>query len=235
MTLPRTIPTASNRFRSVNDPSLSELSKNPIKYRLRDTPGHGKLREPQGLSTLRAMLLSKTDSKHAAVSNGDKLRGVIFMVDTAALTEEDILRDTAAYLHDVLMVLQKRALKQSAKGTASQASMDIPLLVAANKQDLFTALPPGSVREKLELEIDRIRKSRSKGLLDASADLADGNGDGEDEILGGDSGGDKFTFKLVQDEVGVRVDVIGGAVKGDADGQLGSGVMRWEEWIGMRL
>jgi signal recognition particle receptor subunit beta len=159
-----------------------------------------------------------------------KLRGVIFTVDTAALSEAEALRDTASYLYDVLLVLQRRALS---KGKSSlKAASEIPVLVAANKQDLFTALPPGSAREKLETEIDRIRKSKSKSLTDASVDS--GLGEGEDDILGSSDTQDTFSFKLFEDEIGVKVDVVGGAVKGD-ESDLGSGVRKWEEWIGQCL
>lgn len=217
--LPPSIPTASNRYRSVNDPSLKEISRNPIKYRLKDTPGHGKLRESQGLSQL--LLMSKSKEPNT------RLRGVIFVVDTAALSEDEALRDTASYLHDVLLILQKRALNRGK--SSSKLATEIPVLVAANKQDLFTALPPGSVREKLQAEIDRIRKTKSKGLMDAGAV------DTEEDILGNDDGLDNFSFKLLEDEVGVTVDVIGGAVKEDNKEDLGSGVQKWEEWIGMCL
>ncbi|KAJ5617471.1 hypothetical protein N7537_002585 [Penicillium hordei] len=219
VTLPPTVPTGSNRYRSVNDPSLKEATRNPIKYRVKDTPGHGKLRASQGIAELQAMSQSK-DIK-------TRLRGVVFMVDTAALVDEATLRDAATYLHDVLLFLQKRARN----GSSSKRTTDIPVLVAANKQDLFTALPPGAVREKLEAEIDRIRKSKTKGLLDASADteLED-----EEEILGNDEQ-EAFSFKLLEHEVGVKVDVVGGAVKGDLQEEFGSGVRRWEEWVGMCL
>lgn len=160
-----------------------------------------------------------------------RARGVIFVVDTAALTQDETLRDTASYLHDALLALQRRALS---KGKAAlKVAGEVPVLVAANKQDLFTALPPGSVREKLESEIDRIRKSRSKGLMDASVDS--GTGEGEDEILGNDNVQDPFTFKFLEEEVGIKVDVVGGVVKGDDEENIGSGVRRWEEWIGQRL
>lgn len=218
-----TVPTASNRFRSVNDPSLKEISKNPLRYNVRDTPGHGKLRGPQGVAQLHMMSTTK-DAR-------SKVRGVVFAVDTAALSQDETLRDTAIYLHDILMVLQKRALSRGK--SCLIAAGEIPVLVAANKQDLFTALPPGSVREKLESEIDRIRKSKSKGLMDASVDS--GTGEGEEEILGNDNVRDKFTFKLLEDEVGINVDVVGGAVKGDDDQNVGSGVRRWEEWVGQCL
>ncbi|CAG7938431.1 unnamed protein product [Penicillium salamii] len=217
-TLPPTVPTASNRYRSDNDPSLKEAIRNPIRYRVRDTPGHGKLRVSQGLAELRAMALSK-DIK-------TKLRGVLFMVDTAALVDESTLRDTATYLHDVLLVLQKRAKN----GSSSKRTTEIPLLVAANKQDLFTALPPGAVKEKLEAEIDRIRQSKNKGLLDA----AETEVEDEEEILANDDQ-ETFSFKLLEFETGIKVEVVGGAVKGDQEEEFGSGVRRWEEWVGMCL
>ncbi|KAL4916896.1 signal recognition particle receptor beta subunit-domain-containing protein [Aspergillus aurantiobrunneus] len=224
--LPVSIPIASNKYRSVNDPSLKETHRNPIKYRVRDTPGHGKLRGSQGFSELLSMSTSK-DTK-------SKLRGILFMVDTAAISETEALRDTASYLYDMLLLLQKRALQ---RGKSSiQAAAEIPVLVAANKQDLFTALPPGSVREKLEAEIDRIRKYKSKGLMDASADA--GEGDGEDEILGSYDVKDVFSFKVFEEEIGVNVEVVGGAVKGDERDErdeVGAGVRRWEEWIGQCL
>jgi signal recognition particle receptor subunit beta len=221
--LPVSVPIASNKYRSVNDPSLKEGHRNPIKYRVRDTPGHGKLRGSQGLSEL----ISMSESKETK----SKLRGVLFMVDTAAIPETEALRDAASYLYDVLLILQRRALK---RGKSSlKAAAEIPVLIAANKQDLFTALPPGSVREKLEAEIDRIRKSRSKGLMDASADA--GDGDGEDDILGSYDVKDTFNFKSFEEEIGVSVEVAGGAVKGDEGDAVGAGVRRWEEWIGQCL
>ncbi|CAL5874877.1 uncharacterized protein PFLUO_LOCUS9179 [Penicillium psychrofluorescens] len=221
--LPPDVPTASNRYRSVNDPSLKETSRNPVRYRVQDTPGHGKLRASQGISQLQAM----SHSNDAKI----KLRGVLFMVDTAALVDETTLRDSATYLHDVLLILQKRALNKG-KSSAKVAT-EVPVLVAANKQDLFTALPPGSVREKLEAEIDRIRKSKTKGLLDASA--GSGVETEDDEVLGNDGGLERFSFKLLEEEVGIKVDVVGGAVKGDPNEELGSGVRRWEEWVGLCL
>ncbi|RMJ27746.1 SRP receptor beta subunit [Aspergillus sp. HF37] len=221
ISLPPSVPIASNQFRSVNDPSLKDISRNPVKYAIQDTPGHGKLRWAQGISQLQSMSQTK-DPK-------SKVRGVIFMVDAASLSGDDALRDAATYLHDVLLILQKRALSRGR--SASTAAAEIPVLVAANKQDLFTALPPNSVREKLAAEIDRIRRSKSKGLMDASADA--GTGDAEDDILGNDDA--PFSFKMLEDEVGVKVDVVGGAIKDGEGENLGSGVRKWEEWIGMCL
>ncbi|KAE8348464.1 signal recognition particle receptor beta subunit-domain-containing protein [Aspergillus coremiiformis] len=223
VSLPASVPTASNRYRSINDPSLKDISKNPAKYRVRDTPGHGKLRGPQGIS----QLLSMSESKDAK----SNLRGVIFTVDTAALSQAEVLRDTASYLYDVLLVLQKRSLN---KGKSSlKVAAEIPVLVAANKQDLFTALPPSSVQEKLEAEIDRMRKSKSKGLFDTRVDAS--MGEGEDDIVGSSDEQATFNFKLLEIEVGVKVDVVGGAVKGDEESDFGSGVRKWEEWVGQCL
>lgn len=224
VTLPVNITAYSNRFRSVNDSSLKDISKNPIRYNVMDTPGHGKLRSSQGMAELQ----TRTNTKDAKL----RTRAVVFAVDTAALSEDDVLRDTASYLHDVLLSLQKRALGKGKH--AQRAAEEVPVLVAANKQDLFTALPPGSVREKLEAEIDRIRKSRSKGLMDASVDSGAGDNE-DDETLGNDNGQDTFTFKLLEDEVGIKVDVVGGAVKGDEGENIGDGVRKWEEWIAQFL
>ncbi|KAL4986872.1 signal recognition particle receptor beta subunit-domain-containing protein [Aspergillus falconensis] len=221
--LPVSIPIGSNKYRSVNDTSLKEAQRNPTKYRVKDTPGHGKLRGSQGLSELLSMSMTK-DTK-------SKLRGVLFMVDTAAIAETETLRDAASYLYDVLLILQKRALQRGK--SSAKAAAEIPVLIAANKQDLFTALPPGSVRERLETEIDRIRKSKSKGLMDASADA--GESEGEDDILGSYDLKDTFSFKAFEDEIGVKVDVVGGAVKGDDGDEVGAGVRRWEEWVGQCL
>ena len=154
------------------------------------------------------------------------------MVDAASLGETDgTLRDAAGYLHDVLFILQKRI--SSSGRSAMKTTNAVPVLIAANKQDLFTALPSGSVRDKLETEIDRIRKSRSRGLMDASE--GPNTGAEDDEILGGDEAQGSFTFKLLEEEFGIHVDVVGGAVKADGEADILAGVRKWEEWIGMCL
>ncbi|KAL2423260.1 hypothetical protein ABEF95_001179 [Exophiala dermatitidis] len=204
--LPPSIPLGSDKYRSENDVSLRE--KQPTRYVMIDTPGHGKLRTEQALPQIQS----------------PSLRGVIFVVDASVLDSSDspASRDTAAYLHDTLLVLQKR---KAANTSAKAAKTDIPVLVAANKQDLFTALPPGAVKERLQTEIERVRVSRSKGLATVGQEP---DVDGEDEILGG-GGEEKFSFKLMEEEYGIRIDVVGGAVKGE---EAGKGVGRWEEWIG---
>jgi len=173
-----------------------------------DTPGHGKLRAEQALSQ---------------VSN-PALRGVIYVVDATVLDSSDSTtsRDTAANLHDTLLALQRRAT-----GT-SKTKKEIPVLIAANKQDLFTALPTSAVRERLQSEIERVRVSRSKGLTAVGEEP---EADGEEDVLGG-GGEEKFSFKLMSEEYNINIDVLGGAVKGE---EAGKGVRRWEEWIGSCL
>ncbi|EXJ59571.1 hypothetical protein A1O7_03717 [Cladophialophora yegresii CBS 114405] len=196
------IPLGSNKYRSENDAHLKD--KQPTPYVLIDTPGHGKLRLEAALSQIQ----------------NPGLRGVIFVVDSTVLDASDssISRDTAVYLHDTLLAIQRR------KAIAKTATK-IPVLVAANKQDLFTALPTGAVRERLETEIERVRVSQSKGLGRVGEDT---DADTEDDILGG-GGEEKFSFKLMAEEYGINIDVLGGAVKGE---EAGKGVRRWEEWIG---
>ncbi|KAK4943446.1 hypothetical protein LTR10_016937 [Elasticomyces elasticus] len=201
--LPASISLGSNKYRSENDASLRE--KHPTRYHMIDTPGHGKLRTEQALSQIQ----------------NPALRGVIFVVDSTVLDSSDsaTCRDTALYLHDTLLALQRRFT------TKSKAKIDIPVLIAANKQDLFTALPTGAVRERLQAEIERVRVSKSRGLTTVGQES---EADAEEDVLGG-GGEEKFTFKLLEEEYNIKVDVIGGAVKGE---EAGKGVRRWEDWIG---
>jgi signal recognition particle receptor subunit beta len=194
----------------VNDTSLQEAAKNPTKYQLIDTPGHGKLRAEQALSYLKE----------------PSIRGIVYVVDAASLGGGDSapLKDVAAYLHDVLLQLQRR---KTGKGS-SKAKIEIPVLIAANKQDLFTALPPDAVRDRLEIEIEKVRQSQRKGLVDVGESRDD---DDEDNILGG-GGEQTFSFKMMQEEYGIRIEVAGGAVRGE---EAGKGVERWEHWIGSCL
>ncbi|KAI9803285.1 MAG: hypothetical protein M1825_002076 [Sarcosagium campestre] len=206
--LPASTATASSRFRSVNDPSLQAHKK----FLLVDTPGHGKLRY---------QALEHITKQH-------NLKGIIFMVDAANLTSsggDDVgggsLGEAAEYLHDVLLLLQRRTTST----TSSRAPSQLPVLMAANKQDLFTALPAALVRKSLEDEITRVRESRSKGLLDSGvADYGD-----EKDFLG-DGGSGKFAFSQLE-EFNVPVDVAGGVVQGND----GVEIDRWWDWMGGRL
>lgn len=185
---------ASRRsFRNHDDASGTH-----IKFLLVDTPGHGKLR-------------------HVALGrlarSADKLKAVVFMVDAAALGEHHALAPTAAYLHDVLLLLQKR-----------RAGAGVPLLVAANKTDLFNALPAAMVKSRLEGELTRVRASKSRGLLDPGAGADDVAFEEQDAWLG-EYGSEKFSFAQMR-EFGLDVDVVGGSVTADE-----ADVDKWWWWI----
>lgn len=148
------------------------------------------------------------------------------MLDSAAIESSDspVSKDTAQYLHDVLLALQRRPkLVKKAK------SEDVRVLIAANKQDLFTALPANAIRGRLQAEIERVRSSKRRGV--SAVDAKEDDAEDDSTTLGG-GGEDAFTFKLLEEEFGIVVDVVGGAVKGDEDG---IGVKKWEEWIGTCL
>ncbi|KAI1394692.1 P-loop containing nucleoside triphosphate hydrolase protein [Hypoxylon fuscum] len=174
------------------------------KFQLVDTPGHGKLRNQHAMAQLAA----------------STLRGVIFVLDAATL--DDCLADAAAYLYDVLLALQKR----TGAGKTSKAPAAIHVLVAANKLDLFTALPASLVKSNLEAELGRIRKSRSKGLLDSGVGDDEVGSEEQDGWLG-EYGSEKFTFRQMR-EFDVEIDVIGGSV-------LEGNVDKWWDWISERI
>lgn len=195
----------TDKYRSVNDPTNSVHKK----FLLVDSPGHGKLR----------------DHARDAIANPQNLKGVIFMVDAAALSAQDeTLRQTAEYLHDTLLLLQKRSTGKS----TSKALGPIPLLVAANKTDLFTALPITLVKSSLESEITKIRSSKSKALLDSGIGMDADTDEDKDDWLG-EMGSELFKFAQLE-EFNISVEVLGGSVVGSA-----SQVERWWNWIADRL
>jgi signal recognition particle receptor subunit beta len=150
------------------------------------------------------------------------------VVDAAALAEEDGLNEAAGYLHDVLLALQKRYT--GAK--TSKGPTEIPVLVAANKMDLFTALPASLVKHQLEKAITEVRIGRAKALRDAGAALSGGEDevDEEKEWLG-EGGEGAFEFSQLQ-EIGTTVDVVGANV---VSGKEVGSVSGWWEWVGQYL
>jgi len=186
-----------------------------------DTPGHGKLRHHALDSLVRPQ----------------NVKGIIFLVDAADLASSSAtgtaadtgLREAAEYLHDILLLLQKRATT-GAGGKAARTPAEMPVLVAANKLDLFTALPATLVKGVLEAEITKVRSSRAKGLLDSGIGMGEmGDVDEERDWLG-DGGEGKFEFSQME-EVNVSVTVAGGSVTGSE----GADVAKWWEWIGSQL
>ncbi|KAK8932725.1 hypothetical protein H634G_07044 [Metarhizium anisopliae BRIP 53293] len=176
------------------------------KFLLVDTPGHGKLRNV-------AM---------AKLADADKLKAVVFMVDAAALGEQETLAPTAAYLYDVLLHLQRRA------GDKGKNKAAIPVLIAANKMDLFTALPANLVKSQLENELTRIRASKSKGLLDSGVGVDEIGSEEQDSWLG-EYGSEKFSFQQMG-EFDIDVEVVPGSVTTkEAD------VDKWWWWMAQRV
>lgn len=118
----------------------------------------------------------------------------------------------ADYLHDILLTIQKADLKRQ-----------VPVLIASNKEDLFTACPAEVVGERLEEEVIAVRERRSTGLLQAGED-EDGRGERE-ELIGG--GPDGWGWA---EEAGVRVEIRGGNFVGASQG-----ADDWVEWVREQL
>lgn len=149
-------------------------------------------------------------------------------MDAAALAEESGLNEAAEYLHDVLLALQKRYT--GAK--SSKGPKEIPVLVAANKMDLFTALPASLVKIQLEKAVTEVRSRRAKALKDAGVALSGGDDevDEEKEWLG-EGGEGAFEFVQMQ-EIGSTVDVVAGNV---VSGKQVGDVDAWWKWLAEQL
>ncbi|KAI6785260.1 uncharacterized protein J7T54_006902 [Emericellopsis cladophorae] len=185
-----------------------DTSGTHTKFILVDTPGHGKLR----------------NLAFGKLERAETLKAIVFVVDAAALSEQDVLSTTASYLYDVLLLLQKRASDKS----KTRKSV-VPVMIAANKMDLFTALPATMVRTNLEVELTRIRATRSKGLLDSGVGMDDVGSEDQDAWLG-EYGSEKFSFKQMQ-EFDIDVDVLPGSITGEE----GTGADKWWWWIAQKI
>lgn len=206
------LPTGYNsyedRFRSEND----NTPRNRPKFLILDTPGHGKLRH------------------HAvnALKTSTALKGLVFVVDSAAVSSAAGLTEAAEYLHDVLLLLQKKHTQGKTSKTEATS-----VLVAANKQDVFTSLPAGIVKTRLEEEIAKVRTTRSKGLMDSGVGMEDdAGGVDEEQNWLGEYGSSRFDFAQME-EHGIEVRIAGGNVKGD--GAQRGDVSEWWVWVGDNL
>ena len=206
MSLPTNTTIASRQYRSANDPSMKFRKR----FLLVDTPGHGKLR------------YNASDQ----MVNPHNLWGIVFVVDAADLAPDSIgLRDAAEYLHDILLSLQKRLIKSK----TSKAPRLIPLLIAANKEDLFTALPASLVKATLETEISRVRSSRAKGLFDSGIGMNDLSTDPDKDWLG-ETGEEEFAFsQMVEANVEVEIQ------SGSSSGIDNPNISRYWDWFGRNL
>ncbi|KAJ4371042.1 hypothetical protein N0V86_008737 [Didymella sp. IMI 355093] len=198
---------ASSHYRSPGDPAFERSRR----FIILDTPGHGKLRN-YATSTL-------ADPKN--------VRGIVFVVDAAAIDEEAGLNEAAEYLHDVLLSLQKRYTNAK----TSKGPKEIPVLIAANKMDLFTALPASAVKSKLEKAISAVRNNRAKALRDAGAKLTGEDDVDEEKEWLGEGGEGSFEFDQMR-EIGTTVNVVGGNV---SQGKNVGDVAGWWSWMGEHL
>ena len=211
-TLPIDVAPASSKYRLVNDPTAHTQNR----CLFIDTPGHGKLR-----SIAIDQLIQL-----------ENLNGIIAVVDAADLSEagpehgvEGGLRETSEYLYEILLMLQRR----HAKNRSSRSAKPIAVLIAANKMDLFTALPTPLVKSSLERGIAEVRDSRARGLLDSGIkthSMSDSRDDGD--WLG--ELDEKFRFSHMS-EAGISVDIVGGHVTG-LDGADARG---WWQWIAAQM
>ena len=202
-TLPTGVTVESQKYRASDDPSKKERQ-----VQVTDTPGHGKLRQ----------------HAYDAITATTSPKGLIFVVDAAAISSPQGLSEAATYLHDILLVLQKRHTgAKSSKGPAG-----IPVLIAANKLDLFTALPAQLVKKRLEDEITKIRSTRAKGLLDSAVDMEDD----EDREWLGEGGEGSFNFGQMK-EAEVEVSVLGG--NASAKGEEKTQADAWWTWIAQQM
>lgn len=156
------------------------------------------------------------------------LKGLIYVVDSAAVSSTAGLTEAAEYLHDILLPLQKR----HTLGKTSKDPQAVPVLVAANKQDVFTSFPASLVKSKLEQEIAKVRQTRSRALLDSGIGMEDGSGGDDETNWLGEYGAKEFKFPQME-EHGVEVTVVGGNAKGD--GHDKAMVNEWWSWIGQNL
>lgn len=164
---------------------------------------------------------------HAFNSLNDQktLKGLIFVVDSAAISSPAGLTETATYLHDVLLLLQK----QSSGSKTSRGPTGLPILIAANKADLFTALPEKLVVRNLEDEITKIRSTKAKSLLDSGIGM-EGQDDEKDWL--GEGGEGSFKFDQMR-ESDIEVIVAGGNVLGEDGGR--AQIEQWWKWIGENM
>ncbi|KAI1319397.1 signal recognition particle receptor beta subunit-domain-containing protein [Xylariaceae sp. FL0255] len=198
------------------------------KFLLVDTPGHGKLRGAAMGHLVPKSAETKNSSSIGAgaatkvVGDPAMLCGVVYILD-AANFDDSTLPDAATYLYEILLSLQKRTASAS---RTSRAPKSISVLIAANKTDLFTAVPASLIRSNLEAELGRIRTSRSRGLLDSGVGVDDIGSEEQDSWLG-EYGSEKFSFNQMR-EFDVEVDVVGGSV-------LEGNVDKWWDWIAGRI
>lgn len=174
-------------------PSLVETTK---PFVLIDTPGHQKLRHGT-FDTIQVSLHART------------IHGVLFVVDASAMSKPEKLREAAEYLYDILRITER-----------VRGGTDI--LIAANKSELFTAVPAKRLRSLLETEFQKIRESRARTVGKVGSDEKDDD-DYEDNAGSwlGLKDGKPFRFEDLESDVIV--------VDGSVESGKTSGWVNWME------
>lgn len=177
-------------------------------FHMTDTPGHPKLR---------SLAL-------AGIARPDKTSyiGVIYMLDSGDLSAQGRITDTVAYLYEILVAAQQRYTRLSESSSGSLEPL--PVLIACNKSELFTALPANKISALLQSELGKMKETKRKGLLNAGADAEDD--ENIDEILG-DENSNNITWEGLR-EYGVDISIHSGSIKKEDIGQ-------WKSWISSSL
>ena len=129
------------------------------------------------------------------------------------------MQDAVFYLYTMLLKLQKH-LGLSRKPTSPKK---MPVLIAANKMDLFTAMPITDVKIALEEELSRLRAQSTQNLLDSASQ--EDSGSVSEHVLLGDN--DKLHFEFSQlHEFNIEVKLLGGSVCEDRPD-----VESWSSWL----
>ncbi|KAK9466631.1 signal recognition particle receptor beta subunit-domain-containing protein [Lipomyces arxii] len=166
-------------------PGLPESAKS---YVLVDSPGHQKLRHYM-FSTLDTSTTART------------MHGIVFVVDASAMSRPEKLREAAEYLGAILRKTNRR------RGGAD-------ILVAANKSELFTAVPAKRLKTLMENELDKLAKSKANSVMGVDADT----GVDDDEYMQLQIG--EFKFEACESEVTFL------------DGSIETGkIESWLEWM----
>ncbi|KAI9474855.1 signal recognition particle receptor beta subunit-domain-containing protein [Zychaea mexicana] len=107
-------------------------------------------------------------------------RAIVFVVDSTTVARQ--IRVVGEYLYNVLA--QQQVQKER-----------IPILIACNKTDLITALPQEKIQERLEVEINRLRSTRTAAVEQQETSLDDE----QEAYLGYE--GEKFKFEHLDNDV----------------------------------
>ncbi|KAK9473816.1 signal recognition particle receptor beta subunit-domain-containing protein [Dipodascopsis tothii] len=143
---------------------------------LHDTAGHPKLRQ---------RLYDLVDVLQPAES----LLGVVFVVDASAMARPEAAHAAAQYLYDILALTERR------RGGAS-------VLVAANKAELFTAVPAKRLRSLLEDEITKIARTKARAVSGVERSALGAAADDDDApALWAGAPGAPFRFEVLESEV----------------------------------